>query len=116
MWKIVTCLFCAGVLVAQAGCSEEVAEPSQRDGLVTVIGNVARIVDDTPVDGNARVDVDLDGGGQEILYLPSFFGNPPTEEEKKVYQVIIELEVGDRVEAMGKKTEYGVKLKRLKKL
>jgi len=102
------------VLLIQAGCSEEATPPTGPE-LVSVHGTVTRIVDDTPVDGGVQVDVELVDGETETLYLPSFW-IPPTEEEEKVYQVIKQLRIGDRVEAVGERTEFGIKLRYLEKL
>ncbi len=105
------------ILVLPTGCSEENDAPSgPNSDQVTVTGNVTRIVDDTPVDGNVIVDLELDDGNTDVLYLPSFFGQPPTEDQKQAYQLIQQLKLGDRVKGRGERTDHGVLLGSLTKL
>ena len=104
-------IFCALLM----GCSEEDASPGGPDSnLVSVTGNVTRIEDNVPSDGGVFVELQLDNRTQETLYLPSFFTYPPPpEEQQQVYQVISQLEIGDRVYAEGERTDSGIKLKKL---
>lgn len=112
-------VFVAGVAMAvvlSIGCSDEYAEISAVPDkeLVTVVGTVERIKDDVPVDGGAVVDVVAAGGKEERLFLRSFFrGEPVSEQEQAVYQVILELKIGDRVEGRGERMDTGVELNEL---
>ena len=103
------------ILVLPTGCSEENGVPPSgpNSDLVSVTGNVTRIVDDIPVDGNVTIDLELGDGTTETLYLPSFFMQPLTEEQEQVYQVIKQLKIGSRVKGEGERTKLGVKLSSL---
>jgi len=81
---------------------------------VVVTGTVVEIADEVPVDGGVIIDLEVADGRTEVLYLPSFFTTPPPpENNQKVYQVIVQLEVGNRVKAEGCRTEHGIKLESL---
>jgi len=113
--KICWIIWLVVILVLPTGCSEEEsAPPSGPDSdLVSVTGDVARIINDIPVDGDATVDVELDDGKTEILYVPSLWTGPWTEEQEEAYQVIRELKIGDRINAVGIRVRHRIELKTL---
>lgn len=112
MWLVV-------ILILPTGCSEESddsvtgSNPELVSDVVSVTGKVTRIADDIPVDGNAVIDLEVVGGKQEVLYLPSFFAHPPTPAQEDVYQVIKQLSEGNQVKAVGKRTRFGIELQSL---
>ncbi len=101
-------------LLATAGCSGGTHTPSiepPRPDLVSVTGWVRSIEDLVPVDGGVTIEVGLDSGRTETLLLGSFFTpTPPPESQVKLYQVIQEIRVGDRVTAQGRRTDRGIDL------
>lgn len=105
------------ILVLPTGCSEEdVAPGGPNSQQVTVTGTLTQIRDDIPVDGGAILDLELDDGSTDALYLPPFSAQPPTEEQEQAYQLIQQLKPGDRVKGRGERTDYGIRLGSLTKL
>ena len=103
------------ILVLPTGCSEEESAPPSgpESDLVSVTGAVARIINDIPVDGDATVDIMLEDGKTEILFLPSLWDGEWTEEQNEAYRVYRELKIGDRVNAVGKRVRHRIELKTL---
>ena len=95
------------------GLNSDVITNTDPDPIV-VTGTVVEIADDVPVDGGVIIDLKVGDGQTEVLYLPSFFTTPPPpENNQRVYQVIVQLEIGTRVKAEGYRTESGIKLESL---
>lgn len=103
--------------VVTAGCSHQASAPD--DGSTRVTGTVIAIDDRAPVDGEAAITLDRPGGDDDVrAYLPSLFTSPPPADDllaihMRVYPVILQLEVGDRVTAHGFVTERGLRLEEL---
>jgi hypothetical protein len=110
--KISWIIWLVVILVLPTGCSEEEsARPSgPQSDLMSVTGAVARIINDIPVDGEAVVDVMLEDGKIEILYLPSLWVGPWTEDQNEAFKVFMELKIGDRVNAQGKRDGERIEL------
>ena len=116
-WMKLALIALAVAPVAATGCSHQASAPD--DGSTRVDGTVVSIDDAIPRDGDATIMlVRDDGGGDVRAYLPSLFTNPPPSDESmaihaRVYPVILQLEVGDRVVAQGIITEGGLRLEEL---
>jgi len=79
-----------------------------------VVGTVIEIVDQVPVDGGVTISVRLDDDRIERLTFGSLFTYPPPEPERiRLYEVIQEVEVGDRVRATGTAGDEGIELESL---
>lgn len=82
--------------------------------LDSVTGMVTLIEDHVPVDGGVQLELELDTGKMDTAYLPSFFtAPPPPQEQYEVYQVIQQLEIGDRIKVEGERTPQGIKIEKL---
>jgi len=81
---------------------------------VTVSGEVIEKNDQVPVDGGVTMTLQLDDGSHETLLFSSLFtAPPPSPEQLELYQVIAQVELGDRVRAEGKRREDGIALEAL---
>jgi len=79
-----------------------------------VVGIVTEIVDQVPVDGGVTISLRLGDGQSQRLSFGSLFTYPPPEPERiRLYEVIREVEVGDRVRATGTAGEEGIELESL---
>jgi hypothetical protein len=79
-----------------------------------VVGTVTEIVDQVPVDGGVTITLRLEDERTQRLTFGSLFTNPPPEPERiHLYEVIREVDVGDRVRATGKTGDEGVELESL---
>ena len=109
---ICSAFFLLGVL----GCSsdETPSGHSSESQPVVVVGEVMTVDDRVPVDGGVTIDIGLDGGESERLLFGSLFTYPaPSQERLDLYQVIVELEIGDRVQATGSRTVDGIEIEEL---
>jgi hypothetical protein len=76
-----------------------------------VTGTVTEIVDQVPVDGGVTITLRLADDRTERLTFGSLFTHPPPEPDRiRLYEVIREVEVGDRVRASGTAGEEGIEL------
>jgi len=110
----------AGISLLLGGClGEEGPKSSSQPGeqgftQVTVEGYVRHIDDQTPVDGGVEIELRLDDGGDVLLLFGSLFTYPPPDDEKlRLYEVIRQVEVEDRVRATGIETERGIRIEQL---
>jgi hypothetical protein len=104
-------------IVSLAACSSGdppgTTTPSDPD-LVTVTGEVTHKDDQVPVDGGVTMKLKLDDGSTEALHFGSLFTHPPpSQEQLDLYQVIVQVDVGDRVTATGERSESGISLEEL---
>ena len=111
------CIVVAVAAILVAGCSkdDEVRPIDAADlGTDVVVGKVTRIVDDIASDGGVRMDLALDWGEVVVLNYSSWFTDPPpTEEHIALYKVILQVQIGDRVRAKGKRVNNGINLEDL---
>ena len=113
--KRVSMLLAGGLIVLLAACSKEggggILVPSDT---VTVTGTVSSKDDQTPVDGGVTLVLAVGIGARETLFFGSLYREPPpTPERLELYRVIVDVQVGSRVEAMGKRVEGGIDLQAL---
>lgn len=124
MRTTVTQMLCLTVFCAMVvGCSNGVDGRPSGPGttLVSVTGRVMQIRDYVPLDGGVTISIRLTNRETETIYLKSIFTSPPPSEEelqihRDVYQVILQLEIGDRVTADGVRTDSGIEIKKLRRL
>lgn len=82
--------------------------------LITVVGEVIEIEDMVPVDGGVTIKLRQEDETEVDLYYSSLFTNPPPSQEHiDLYQVITEVDVGDRVRAKGIRIDHMIELKDL---
>ncbi|NNF08560.1 MAG: hypothetical protein HKN21_17495 [Candidatus Eisenbacteria bacterium] len=99
-------LACLSLSLVFMGCSTKAGNLRPTD--ITLEGVVAKIDDQTPVDGGVTIELRLDDGSGETLLFGSLFTYPPpTEERLKLYQRIQAIAVGYRVRAVGERMETG---------
>lgn len=110
----------AGILLILGGClgeespksSSQPAEPNITQ--VTVEGWVKHIDDQTPVDGGIEIRLRVEDGEDVLLLFGSLFTYPPPDDEKlRLYEVVRQVEVEDRVRAVGTKTARGIRIEQL---
>jgi len=77
---------------------------------VEVTGDVTFLYDNVPADGGVIIDLELEGGKSERLLFAPFYWGDDSEERWQLYSKIQEVELGDRVTAVGQRTERGVEL------
>ena len=106
------------VLVLSIGAcsSDDQVGPSGSDNshLITVVGDVIEIENFVPVDGGVTIKLRRDDRTEVVLFYSSLFTNPPPSQEHiDLYQVIIQVDVGERIRAKGRRTDRGIELKDL---
>lgn len=102
------------VLLATYACSDDKSTGVDDPDSVNVTGIVVVVEDNVPVDGGVTIDLECLDGQSERLLFPSLFTNPPPSEDmQQLYQVILLLEIGNLVQAGGKRTEDGIELEQL---
>jgi hypothetical protein len=114
--RILATLCSAFFLVGVPGCSsnDTLIGDSDSSQPVAVIGEVKTIDDQVPVDGGVTIDIELDDGGSERLLFGSLFTSQGSSQERlDLYQVIVELEIGDLIEAKGTRTANGIEIDEL---
>jgi hypothetical protein len=105
-------LLCSSVV----GCSTENDTPAgaSNPDVDSVTGVVTKIEDYVPVDGGVSIELKLDNGQTDTAFLPSFFtAPPPPQEQYEIYEMIRELEIGDRITVEGQRTSKGIKIEQL---
>lgn len=98
------------------GCFGEDGTPvgAHDANLDSITGIVTQIDDHVPVDGGVWLDLKLESGRMDTAFLPSFFTSPPPPPEQyEIYQLILRLEIGDRVKVEGERTTHGIRIEKL---
>ena len=117
MWTRVFCLvWLVLILVLPTGCSEEHgAQPSAptKTDAVEVTGEVTFVYDNVAADGGVTIDIELDDGSADRLLFSPFYWGDDSEERWDLYSKIQEVELGNRVKAVGKRTDRGIELEDL---
>jgi hypothetical protein len=104
---------CSILCLVLLGCSDESAPPPSSpltSDAVEVTGEVAFIYDNVPADGGAFIDLKLEDGKSERLLFAPFYWGDDSEDRWQLYGKIKEVQLGDRVKAVGQRTERGVEL------
>jgi len=112
---VVWALLASLLLPAAMGCGDHHGPTVPLDSdWIAVVGQVTSIDDGIPVDGDARIDLALDDGDTATLVYGSWFTSPPpSQEHVELYQVILQLKAGDRVRAVGTRSNHVITLKAL---
>ena len=102
-------------LLLVAACNDEGPQTVTQDaGMITVTGEVTEKDDQVPVDGGVTMVLKLDDGSNATLLFGSLFtAPPPTQAQLDLYNVIVRVNVGDRVKAEGKPSDGGIVLEGL---
>lgn len=99
-----------------SGCSGDRSTPpagTNEPDLVTVTGEVTFIYDNVAADGGVTIDLKLDNDSSErLLFAPLYWGDD-SEDRWALYSKIQDVEVGDRIRAVGHRTERGIELQKL---
>lgn len=92
-----------------AGCTAEkpvAFQPGSSDRMVT--GTLGHKFDGRPADGGVWLTLAVGPGREERVYVPSMFnGQPPSTETLALQQKVDEIEVGDRLSAVGERDATG---------
>jgi hypothetical protein len=100
-------------LLAIVGCSDEGAPPPSgptKSDVVEATGDVTFIYDNVAADGGVTIDLELeDGTAERLLFAPLYWGDD-SEERWRLYAKIKEVEIGNRVTAVGRRTDRGIEL------
>lgn len=102
-------VFCVLVLAACQGDKNTVDVEDAQSGVITVVGEIISIEDLVPADGGVTINLMLDNGEGMLLFFESFMVNPD-ENRLALYEVIKQVEVGNRVEATGLRKADGIEL------
>jgi hypothetical protein len=117
MWARIVYLVCLLlILFLPTGCSnEQDAQPSAptKSDAVDVTGEVTFIYDNVAADGGVTIDIELDDGNTERLLFSPFYWGDDSEERWDLYSRIQEVELGNRVKAVGQRTVRGIELEDL---
>lgn len=98
------------------GCSSDDGAPTESliTGLESLTGTVIEIDDKVPVDGPVILALELDSGGTDTAYLPSFFRPTPIPPGQwEIYQQIRALDIGSRIRVEGVRTPFGLGIMKL---
>ena len=104
------------ILVLPTGCSEENGAPPSapiKADAIEVTGEVTFVYDNVAADGGVTIDLELDDGKAERLLFAPFYWGDDSEERWDLYSSIQEVELGDRVKAVGQRTDRGIELEDL---
>jgi len=113
----VICAIVAMLLVVACSDDEGARTVDPATDVITVTGKVTYKDDRVPVDGGVIMELALDDGGTETLLFGSLYTDPPPSQEQwALYQVIVTVDLGDRVVASGRRNEYGLLLETLQVL
>jgi len=105
-------LFLVTVL-AIVGCSDDGAPPPSgpiKSDVVKATGDVTFIYDNVAADGGVTIDLELENGTTEQLLFAPFYWGEDSEERWGLYAKIKEVQIGDRVTAVGRRTDRGIEL------
>ena len=104
------------LLLALFGCSDDGVSPSGDPvgpDVIEVTGGVTFFYDNVAADGGVTIDVELDDGTIErLLFAPLYWGDD-SEERWRLYEKIRDVEIGNRVTAVGQRTDRGIELEDL---
>jgi len=104
------------LLLVIIGCSDEGVPPPSgpiRSDVVEVTGDVTFIYDNVAADGGVTIDLELEDGKTERLLFAPFYWGDDSEKRWHLYSKIKEVELGDRVTAVGRRTDRGIELEDL---
>jgi hypothetical protein len=107
------------LLIAVVGCSDDGAPPPSgptKSDLIETTGDVTFIYDNVAADGGVTIDLELEDGTTERLMFAPFYWGEDSEERWDVYAKIKELEIGDCVTAVGRRTDRGIEIEDITKL
>ena len=117
MWTRVICLvWLVLVLVLPTGCTDENGvqpSTSTKSNAVEVTGEVTFVYDNVAADGGVTIDIELDDSQTERLLFSPFYWGDDSEERWDLYSKLQEVELGNRVKAVGQRTDRGIELEDL---